>query len=380
TYDFEPIDHYGRRLAYIWQCSGPFSETACTLFNAQIVSQGYGRMERRFQFRFYDDFIAGEKQAKDLKKGIWSDPEVAKEYNKLATEEKELLESEQEKEYLRLQKELLEECITEEIEGCDSEKTSWKTVTEKLSTLAVSPKKSGLVMISGRTWENFTLRIEIVQGDTVVENFILKSDELGNYEMLWIPRIVGEYRVKSLFAQNQETVQKEKRLTVDTISPHLTSPLSGKIVLQGQISDNRWQEGSVFHCRSRGSCSVNLTAETNREGEISYFWIFPDGSVDDKKNPAAIKLGYGQHEVLMVLSDNISEEIIVKTVRIDHRPIPKKPKKPASSNYTLDLKDVPQDIGGGVVIEEGTPLQKLAMSLTVLGLLSGAVYFTMRKS
>lgn len=235
-------------------------------------------------------------------------------------------------------------------------------------------------MISGRTWENFTLRIEIVQGDTVVENFMLKSDELGNYEMLWIPRVVGEYRVKSLFAQNQETVQKEKRLTVDTISPHLTSPLSGKIVLQGQISDNRWQEGSVFHCRSRGSCSVNLTAETNREGEISYFWIFPDGSVDDKKNPAAIKLGYGQHEVLMVLSDNISEEIIVKTVRIDHRPIPKKPKKPASSNYTLDLKDVPQDIGGGVVIEEGTPLQKLAMSLAVLGLLSGAVYFTMRKS
>lgn len=41
---------------------------------------------------------------------------MAKEYNKLASEEKELLESEQEKEYIRLQKELLEECITEEVE------------------------------------------------------------------------------------------------------------------------------------------------------------------------------------------------------------------------------------------------------------------------
>jgi endonuclease YncB( thermonuclease family) len=379
TYDHEPIDHYGRRLAYIWRCSGPFSEASCILFNSQIVSQGYGRMERRFQFRFYDDFITFEKDAKDAKKWIWSDSEVAKEYNKLATEEKELLESEQEKEYLRLQKELLEECITEEVEWCESEKVSWKTVTEKLSTLTVSPKKSGLVMISGRTWENFNLSIEIVKGDTVIENFTLESDELGNYETTWIPRVVGEYRIRIVFTQDQETVQKEKELIVDTISPHLTSPLSAKIVLQGQVSDNRWQEGSVFHCRSRGSCSVNLTVETNREEDIDYFWIFPDGSLDDRKNPGAIKVGYGQHEVLLIMSDAISEESLIQSIQIDHRPIPKKSKKPASSNFTLDLKDVPQDIGGGFAVEESTPLQKLTMSLTVLALLSSGVYIVMKK-
>jgi endonuclease YncB( thermonuclease family) len=162
TYDHEPIDHYGRRLAYIWQCSGPFSETACILFNAQIVSQGYGRMERRFQFRFYDEFITEEKTAKDLKKGIWSDPEVAKEMNQLASEEKELLESEQEKEFLKLQEELLEECLEEEIEWCEEEKISWTTITEKLTTLTVSPKKiwtcddfrSDMVRFSSTDWDN----------------------------------------------------------------------------------------------------------------------------------------------------------------------------------------------------------------------------------
>ncbi len=210
-------------------------------------------------------------------------------------------------------------------------------------------------MISGRTWENFTLRIEIVQGDIVVENFTLESDELGNYEMIWIPRIVGEYSVRSVFKQDQETVQKEKELTIDIISPHFTTPLSAKIVLQGQVSDNRWQEGSVFHCRSRGSCSVNLTVETNRKEDVDYFWIFPDGSLDDRKNPGAIKVGYGQHEVLLIMSDALSEESLIQSIQIDHRPIPKKSKKPASSNYTLDIKDVPQDIGGGFLIEESTP-------------------------
>lgn len=66
-------------------------------------------------------------------------------------------------------------------------------------------------------------------------------------------------------------------------------------------------------------------------------------------------------------------------MQIDHQPIPKKPKKPASSNFTLDLKDVPQDIGGGFAIEESTPLQKLTMSLTVLALLSSGVYIVMKK-
>lgn len=396
TYDHEPIDHYGRRLAYIWQCSGPFSETACILFNAQIVSQGYGRMERRFQFRFYDEFITEEKTAKDLKKGIWSDPEVAKEMNQLASEEKELLESEQEKEFLKLQEELLEECLEEEIEWCEEEKISWTTITEKLTTLTVSPKKSGLVTISGRTWWDFPVQIEIIQGGEVVESFSLQSDEVGDYTTVWIPRLVGDYTIRSIVKKmNDETlpqsqdvgsdveiVQKEKAVTIETISPHFSSTLTAEILFQWQITDNRWQEGDTFHCRSRGSCSVNLTAETNKEDNVTYFWIFPDGSMDDRENPGAIKLWYGQHRVLLIASDEITGDIQVVSMQIDHRPIPKKPKKPStsSSKYTLDLKDVPQDRGGWVVLEEGTPLQKLGMSLAVLGLLSGSVYLSMRKT
>lgn len=65
TFDVEPVDHYGRRLAYIWQCQGDFSENSCTLFNARVVSEGYGRMERRFSFRFYEHFVDLEKQAKE---------------------------------------------------------------------------------------------------------------------------------------------------------------------------------------------------------------------------------------------------------------------------------------------------------------------------
>ncbi|MCB9806595.1 hypothetical protein H6768_01625 [Candidatus Peribacteria bacterium] len=48
----------------------------------------------------------------------------------------------------------------------------------------------------------------------------------------------------------------------------------------------------MFYCRSREFCSVNLTAYTNREDDVNYFWIFPDGSVNDTKNPPAIKLGF----------------------------------------------------------------------------------------
>jgi micrococcal nuclease len=389
TYDHEPIDHYGRRLAYIWHCSGAFSETTCTLFNAQVVLLWYGRMERRFQFRLYDDFITFEKEAKDAKKGIWSDADFAKEMSKIASEEKELLTLEQEKEYLLLQEELIQECLEEESESCDTE-ISWQTITEKMSTLTVSPKKSWLVDISGRTWWDFPVRIEILQWENIRESFSLQSDEVGTYETIWLPRIVGEYTVRSILKKlhdadwppEEELVTLEKKVIIEGISPHLTEALSGEIVLQGQMSDNRWQEGSVFHCRSRGSCSVNLTVETNREADVDYFWIFPDGSLDDRKNPGAIKVGYGQHEVLLVMSDALSEESIIRSIQIDHRPIPKKPKKPSarSSKYTLDLKDVPQDIGGGVVVEESTPWEKLVMSLAVLGLLSGAVYFTMRKS
>lgn len=92
---------------------------------------------------------------------------------------------------------------------------------------------------------------------------------------------------------------------------------------------------------------MNITAQTNRVDNVNYFWIFPDGSVSDEKNPEAIKLLYGQAEILLIVSDEITQEIITKTLLIDHRAIPKKTKASTKkSTYTLDLKDVPQDIGG----------------------------------
>lgn len=65
TYDHEPVDHYGRRLAYIWLCAGDFAESQCQLFNLEVVKQGMGRMERRFAFRFFELFSSVEKQAKE---------------------------------------------------------------------------------------------------------------------------------------------------------------------------------------------------------------------------------------------------------------------------------------------------------------------------
>lgn len=73
-------------------------------------------MERRFEFRRYEDFDILEKEAKKAKLGIWSDYEVSRVMNELSTDEKYILSNEQEKEYLKLQEELLAECLEEENE------------------------------------------------------------------------------------------------------------------------------------------------------------------------------------------------------------------------------------------------------------------------
>lgn len=111
------------------------------------------------------------------------------------------------------------------------------------------------------------------------------SDETGEYELFWLPKSEGNYEIKMFLQNDSDLVQKEKEITIDIISPHFTTPLTADILLQGQITDNRWREGDMFYCRTRGSCSVNVTAQNNREDDVSYLWIFPDGSVSDEKNP-----------------------------------------------------------------------------------------------
>ena len=107
-------------------------------------------MERRFEFRFYDIFDGLEKKAKEAKIGIWSDPEVAKEMDSRGKTEENALQNEQEKEYLDLQEELLKDCVDQTL--CEKKKISWKDITQKISTISVNQKKSGIVSIAGRTW------------------------------------------------------------------------------------------------------------------------------------------------------------------------------------------------------------------------------------
>lgn len=95
-------------------------------------------MERRFQFMYYDDFDALEKEAKKKKVGIWSDAEVVKDLEKLSDEEAEKLKLEQEAEYLKLQQELLELAKKQcEEEGICENMPTWSDVTGKMTTLSV---------------------------------------------------------------------------------------------------------------------------------------------------------------------------------------------------------------------------------------------------
>jgi endonuclease YncB( thermonuclease family) len=382
TFDAEPVDHYGRRLAYVWQCQGDFSETSCMLFNARIISEGYGRMERRFWFRFYDRFIDLEKQAKESLKWIWSDTEMTKTMNEITNDEKDMLTSEQEKEYLELQEELLLECEKWDSESCDTEKINWTEITEKLSTLSVNQKKSGVVTISGRTWADFPVTIKIYEGERVVETLQANSDELGEYEISWIPKMLGKFLIRGIFKKGEMEVEKEKELIVDFTSPHFQTPLISSIVLQWQKTDNRWREWDMFHCRSRGSCSINVTAETNREGELNYLWIFPDGSVSDKENPTAFSLGYGNSTIILVVSDEITEEVQLSNIDIEHKPIPKTAKKASPvKKYTLDMKEVSDDIWGGNIVSEKSEGKPLVHQLLMLFLVSGIFYaFLPKKS
>jgi hypothetical protein len=110
-------------------------------------------MERRFEFMHYDEFNALESIAKKAKIGIWSDPEVVKALNEISAEEAEQLKKEQEEEYLRLQKELLElEKLKCKEEGTCEDILSWAVITEKMSTLSVRVNTSGALSVSGRTW------------------------------------------------------------------------------------------------------------------------------------------------------------------------------------------------------------------------------------
>lgn len=64
-YDWERIDKYGRILGYVYLEDGTF-------LNAEIIKQGYGRVDTGFPFKYLDDFRRYEREAREKKRGLWS--------------------------------------------------------------------------------------------------------------------------------------------------------------------------------------------------------------------------------------------------------------------------------------------------------------------
>jgi micrococcal nuclease len=60
----ESRDRYGRTLAYVYLPDGTF-------LNAEIIRQGYGHAYTRFPFRYQEEFLALERQARAEGRGLW---------------------------------------------------------------------------------------------------------------------------------------------------------------------------------------------------------------------------------------------------------------------------------------------------------------------
>jgi len=64
SYDWEVVDKYDRLLAYIWtEKQG--------LFNKFILSEGFAAVFLKFPFKYREEFIEAEKEARKLERGLW---------------------------------------------------------------------------------------------------------------------------------------------------------------------------------------------------------------------------------------------------------------------------------------------------------------------
>ncbi len=66
TYDWQLEDKYGRVLVYVWTEDHG-------LFNKFILSEGFASVFLNFPFKFRDDFIAAQQEARRLKRGFWKE-------------------------------------------------------------------------------------------------------------------------------------------------------------------------------------------------------------------------------------------------------------------------------------------------------------------
>ena len=65
AYDDDTRDRYGRTLAYVYLEDGSF-------LNAEIIRQGYGHAYTRFPFRYQQEFLALEREARENSRGFWA--------------------------------------------------------------------------------------------------------------------------------------------------------------------------------------------------------------------------------------------------------------------------------------------------------------------
>jgi micrococcal nuclease len=65
-YDVERYDRYKRTLAYVFLPDGTF-------VNEEIIREGYGFAYTNFPFRYVDRFRALEKEARELRRGLWAE-------------------------------------------------------------------------------------------------------------------------------------------------------------------------------------------------------------------------------------------------------------------------------------------------------------------
>jgi endonuclease YncB( thermonuclease family) len=78
-FDANKIDKYGRVLAYAF-VNGE-------MINKEILTKGFGYAYTRFPFRYFDEFVGLEKQAREAKVGLWENRKVVEEMDKLIAEQ-----------------------------------------------------------------------------------------------------------------------------------------------------------------------------------------------------------------------------------------------------------------------------------------------------
>lgn len=81
SYDWNPVDRYGRTLAYVWIEVDFYGFKEYALYNLLGVLNGYGRAYLAFPFeeKLMDIFARAQDIPRKLSLGLWSEPEEEKE-------------------------------------------------------------------------------------------------------------------------------------------------------------------------------------------------------------------------------------------------------------------------------------------------------------